>query len=59
VNNIKIQKSKGKNQNDNSKRKNVVRGFSLVRERKAASGNNPLILRGEECTTLKGRITKV
>jgi hypothetical protein len=32
LNNIKIQKSKGKNQNDNSKRKNVVRGFSLVHD---------------------------
>ena len=29
--------SKFKNQNDKSKRKNVVRGFSLVHERKAAS----------------------
>jgi hypothetical protein len=45
LNNIEIQKSKGKNQNDNSKRKNVVRGFSLGQ--------------GQECTTLKGRTTIV
>jgi len=42
---IEIQKSKGKNQNDNSKCKNVVRGFSLVQ--------------GQDCTTLKGRTTIV
>jgi hypothetical protein len=65
LNNIKIQKSKDKKQNDNSKRKNVVRGFSLVHERKAASRVVeitpfiPLILRGKECTTLKGRTTEM
>jgi hypothetical protein len=36
---IEIHKSKGKNQNDKSKCKNVVRGFSLVL--------------GHDCTTLK------
>jgi hypothetical protein len=38
-----IQKLKVKDQNDNSKRKNVVRGFSLVP--------------GQDRTTLKGRTT--
>jgi hypothetical protein len=41
--NTEIQKLKAKNQNDNSKCKNVVRGFSLVP--------------GQDCTTLKGRLS--
>jgi hypothetical protein len=40
-----IQEAKAKNQNHKSKRKNVVRGFSLVP--------------GRDCTTLKGRTTIV
>jgi hypothetical protein len=40
-----IQKSKAKSQNDKSKWKSVVRGFSLVP--------------GRDCTTLKGRTTIV